>query len=117
MSKINVYHDLFDISCEKYKRKIVNCYDEYNKMYFRRKKKLRECEENIQNYQYCLVSLNKDQINSEERTTAVFENNAEMFDKHFQRRKEEKLTQLEYLDTRNPDLAPKVNNQKYTVEL
>jgi hypothetical protein len=117
MSKKNAFPELFDISCEKYKRKIVTCYDEYNKMFFKRKKKLMECEESIQNYQYCLVSINKDQINSEERTTAVFENNAELFDKHFQMRREEKLSQLEYLDTRDPNLAPKVNNQKFTVEL
>lgn len=117
MSSRKFLPDLFDISCENYKLKIIYCFEDYNKMFFGRKKKLKECNENIQNYQYCLVDSNKNQLNYHERTSAVYENQIEIFDRHLQERTEDKIRQLEYLEKRKPDLAPNKTPTKYTVEL
>jgi len=61
--------------------------------------------------------MNNIKLNKREKVSAVYENRAELLNKHLNEVKGDKVGTLEYLHTRNPDNVIKTTPSKHTIEL
>ena len=117
MNSKKISNENYDIFCDNLQKKIVDCYSQFDKIYIFKKKKLKECEKYIQELQFCFISLNKNKIRSKERTSAIYENRTELVQKYFKEKRDNKISTLDYLESRNPEMAPNKTPTKYTIEL